>query len=55
MTLATILDARITLARRAIFVWRFRHQERFARFRRGLAYAFAARSTRTTGTRCASR
>ncbi len=40
MTLATILDTKITLAHRALFVWRFRRQQRFARFLRGLAYAF---------------
>ena len=40
MTLTAILDAKITLARRALFVWRFRRQQRFARFLRGLAYAF---------------
>ena len=39
MTLATILDTKITLARRAIFVWRFRHQERLSRFALGMAYA----------------
>ena len=40
MTLAAILDAKTTLARRALSVWRFRHQQHFARFLRGLAYAF---------------
>ena len=30
MTLTAILDAKITLTRRAIFVWRFRHQQRRA-------------------------
>ena len=40
MTLAAFLDTKITLARRALFVWRFRHQERLSRFALGLAYAF---------------
>ena len=40
MTLTAILDTKITLMRRAIFVWRFRHQERLSRFALGMAYAF---------------
>ncbi len=40
MTLTAILDTKITFARRALFVWRFRHQERLSRFALGMAYAF---------------
>ena len=40
MTLTAILDTKVTFARRALFVWRFRHQERLSRFALGLAYAF---------------
>ena len=40
MTLTAILDTKVTLMRRAIFVWRFRHQERLSRFALGMAYAF---------------
>ena len=40
MTLAAILDTKITLARRRFFVWRFRHRELLSRLARGLAYAF---------------
>lgn len=40
MTLAAILDAKITFASRAFFVGRFRYQERLSRLTRGLAYAF---------------
>ena len=45
MTLTAILDAKITLARRALFVWRFRHQERLSRFALGMAYALGHRLT----------
>jgi len=40
MNIALALENKISLARRALFVWRFRHQERWARLLRGLAYAF---------------
>jgi hypothetical protein len=40
MNIALALENKISLARRALFVWRFRHQERWARLMRGLAYAF---------------
>jgi hypothetical protein len=40
MNVALAFENKISLARRALFVWRFRHQERWARLMRGLAYAF---------------
>jgi hypothetical protein len=40
MNVALAFENKFSLARRALFVWRFRHQQRFARFLRGLAYAF---------------
>ena len=40
MNVALAFENKISLARRALFVWRFRHQERWARLLRGLAYAF---------------
>jgi hypothetical protein len=39
MNVALAFENKISLARRALFVWRFRHQERWARLMRGLAYA----------------
>ena len=40
MNVALAFENKISLARRALFVRRFRHQERWARLVRGLAYAF---------------
>ena len=40
MNVAPAFENKISLARRALFVWRFRHQERWAHLARGLAYAF---------------
>jgi hypothetical protein len=40
MNVALALENKISRARRALFVWRFRHQERLSRFALGMAYAF---------------
>ena len=40
MNVALGFENKISLARRALFVWRFRHQERLSRFALGMAYAF---------------
>ena len=40
MSLASILNRKIALIARAIFIWRWRNQDRLSRFARGIAYAF---------------
>jgi hypothetical protein len=40
MNVALAFENKISLVRRALFVWRFRHQERWTRLVRGLAYTF---------------
>ena len=40
MSLASILDRRVALVSRALFIWRGRNQDRLSRFARGVAYAF---------------
>ena len=40
MSLASILDRKIALVSRAVFIWRWRNQDRLSRFARGIAYAF---------------
>ena len=40
MNVALAFENKISLVRRALFVWRFRHQERWTRLAHGLAYAF---------------
>jgi hypothetical protein len=40
MNVALAFENKISLVRRALFVWRFRHQDRWTRLVRGLAYAF---------------
>ena len=41
MTLASAFDRKISLISRALFIWRYRNQDRLSRFARGIAYAFA--------------
>jgi hypothetical protein len=45
MNVALALENKISLARRALFVWRFRHQERLSRFALGMAYALGRQLT----------
>ena len=40
MSLTPILDRKIALVSRAVFIWRWRNQDRLSRFARGIAYAF---------------
>lgn len=45
MNIALAFENKISLARRALFVWRFRHQERLSRFALGMAYALGHQLT----------
>jgi hypothetical protein len=40
MNVALAFENKISFVRRALFVWRFRHQPRWTRLAHGLAYAF---------------
>jgi hypothetical protein len=45
MNVALAFENKISFARRALFVWRFRHQERLSRFALGMAYALGHQLT----------